>query len=128
MAMQNMAFASAFTENAALYRQSAGSDGVVGGVQVGYNWQRQPSGLVIGAAADFQGSGVDGNTTTTGSTPVFNFVNSATSEQNLNWFGTLRGRVGVPIGDRFMPFVSGGLAYGETDASANVALKGPRYH
>ena len=119
MAMQNMAFASAFTENAALYRQSAGS---------GYNWQRQPSGLVIGAAADFQGSGVDGNTTTTGSTPVFNFVNSATSEQNLNWFGTLRGRVGVPIGDRFMPFVSGGLAYGETDASANVALKGPRYH
>jgi outer membrane immunogenic protein len=33
-----------------------------------------------------------------------------------DWFGTARGRLGVAV-DRWMPYVTGGLAYGDVSAS-----------
>ena len=76
------------------------SAGVIGGGQVGYNYQIGGAGLggfgsgfLIGAEADFQGTSM-GNPT-----PQSNYYfgngwgpNASTS---LNWFGTVRGRVGI---------------------------------
>jgi len=122
-ALLNIAFANAISFARASYKQSNSVDGFFGGGQVGHNWQLSPGGLVVGIETDIQWSGIDGSATTTGTRS--GFVVKATSTQDLNWFGTLRGRIGVPVGgDRFMPFVSGGLAYGETDSSAIVTTQG----
>ena len=40
--------------------QTGTAGGVIGGAQVGYNFQFNPS-IVIGAEADFQGSSISGN-------------------------------------------------------------------
>jgi outer membrane immunogenic protein len=89
-------------------------DGVIGGGQIGYNWQANQ--WVFGLEADFQGSGQKGD----GSffiPAVGGFLalvipsTSITYEDKLNWFGTVRGRIGYAF-DRWLPYVTGGWAFG----------------
>ena len=96
--------------------QGINSAGAVGGDQVGYNWQFSPV-WVAGLEADIQASGLRGS---------FNrlaaFVPlSLNAEQKLNWFGTVRGRLGYLVNERILLFGTAGLAYGETEASASFA-------
>jgi outer membrane immunogenic protein len=70
-------------------------NGVMGGAQIGYNFQGGP--WVLGIEADIQGSGA--NDTFAG----YKFSNP--------WFGTVRGRAGYAI-NNILPYVTGGLAYG----------------
>ena len=97
-------------------------NGVIGGVQLGYNWQ---TGLwVWGIETDFQGSGEKGSTNflcgTTGTTcspgntaiPGGTAPVSASFNQKIEWFGTLRGRVGYTVTPDILFYATGGLAYG----------------
>jgi outer membrane immunogenic protein len=77
------------------------ADGFLGGVYTGYNYQF-PSNVVIGIEGDVtyhdqegSGGGVSANT---------------------DWNGTLRPRLGYAF-DRFMPYITGGLAVGNVEAS-----------
>ena len=79
--------------------------GVVGGT-VGYNYQIGPA--VLGAEGDIDWSGIKG-TTTTGACPA----GCTTSD---SWLSTLRARVGYAA-DRFMPYVTGGGAFGNINAA-----------
>ncbi|QTL02308.1 porin family protein [Aquabacter sp. L1I39] len=72
-------------------------DGWFGGGQVGYNYQFQNN-MLVGVEADLQGSDISGSA---------NNVNS-----KLDYFGTVRARLGYAY-DRFLPYVTGGLAYGK---------------
>lgn len=106
--------------------------GFTGGVQAGYNWQFSPN-WVYGFEADFQGSAMTRNVncvqacnTNTVIAPGFpaaffpvSFSNY-TDEQKLNWFGTVRGRVGYTNGPSLF-YVTGGLAYGEVERNASVS-------
>jgi outer membrane immunogenic protein len=74
-------------------------DGVLGGVQAGYNWQMNQ--FVFGIETDFQLSDGKGNVTS-GGVVVGNASN--------DWFGTIRGRVGYAF-DRWLLYVTGGGAY-----------------
>ena len=109
----------AFNVNNASLR--ARSTGVIGGAQLGYNWQM--GSLVAGLEADIQGSGIKGSAratsiiTSTGLPDPFGSLLS--SEPKLSWFGTVRGRLGVTVTPDLLLYGSGGLAYGEVDASAN---------
>ncbi|MBS0529921.1 MAG: porin family protein [Proteobacteria bacterium] len=81
--------------------------GGLGGGQIGYNWQT-PSvlgNLVFGLEADIQGSGMSdtGTSLTTAPPVVYN--------QSLDWFGTVRGRVGIASGP-VLAYVTAGYAYG----------------
>jgi outer membrane immunogenic protein len=99
--------------------------GVIGGAQVGYNWQM--GSIVTGLEADFQGSGIKG------SVPQTTFVDPsghvpgefAASSQKLSWFGTLRGRLGTTVTPGLLLYATGGLAYGQTEASANTHFVAP---
>ncbi len=82
---------------------SGGSGGVIGGAQIGYNWQA--SNLVFGLEADIQASGVRGNT---GAATLAGVTLSETDRQN--YFGTVRGRLGVANGP-WLFYVTGGWAY-----------------
>jgi outer membrane immunogenic protein len=75
---------------------------VVGGT-AGYNWQMNQ--FVFGLEGDMDWSNMRGSSA----------CGVATCETRNNWLGTVRGRVGYAF-DRFMPYLTGGLAVGDIKA------------
>lgn len=76
------------------------TDGFVGGGQIGYNQQFNQ--FVLGIETDLQGTGMSGKQSGAG---------VAGDKSRIPYFGTVRARAGYAI-DRFMPYVTGGFAYG----------------
>ncbi|HZR90749.1 MAG TPA: outer membrane protein [Bradyrhizobium sp.] len=112
-------------------------DGVVGGGQLGYNWQMQN--WLFGVEADIQGSDEKGSRTftcgigvCTPGTPVPGILPivipgpavPVTLSQKIEWFGTVRGRVGVLVDPRVLLYATGGLAYGEVKSSEVIGAAG----
>lgn len=100
--------------------------GGFGGAQIGYNWQTNTmfGRLVLGFEADIQGSGLRDDTTcllTCRAVPDI----SGRFDQRLDWFGTVRGRVGFANGTALRYF-TGGYAYGsvKTSITENLPLAG----
>jgi outer membrane immunogenic protein len=81
------------------------SGGLIGGT-VGYNWQFGQA--VIGAEGDIDWSGIKGTTTTV--------LCPGGCETRNKWLATARGRVGFSF-DRFLPYFTGGLAFGDINAN-----------
>lgn len=99
--------------------------GFLGGVQAGYNWQN--SGFVLGAEADFQGSAVkaeDSISLNAGGPGGLNLNGEAGTK--VQWFGTVRARVGVTPVDRLLVYGTAGLAYGKVKSyiNANASVGG----
>jgi len=108
------------TTGARLLSNSLGLSGVIGGAQAGYNWQPFNQPWVVGIEADIQGSGqkADGSFAVGGvaAPGVVGLPGeSIVYRDRLDWFGTLRGRVGWAMGERssWLPYITGGLAYGQ---------------
>ena len=122
-------------------------DGVIGGGQIGYNWQ---SGRwLFGLETDFQGANQSGSASAVcpGSVTSLNSacakghlgdspqgditafpVTSGLSEK-LDWFGTVRGRIGPTITPTLLAYVTGGLAYGNVSTTESVSganIPGPQ--
>ncbi|WP_031336417.1 outer membrane protein [Rhodopseudomonas sp. B29] len=82
--------------------------GAIGGGQIGYNWQTNSilGPLLLGVEADIQGSGMSDDRTR---------LNSLTGpvgySQKLDWFSTVRGRIGVVRGP-VVSYFTGGFAAG----------------
>jgi outer membrane immunogenic protein len=95
------------------------SSGVVGGIQAGYNFQINPM-WVIGVEADFNGADVRGGATLpqVGGNPTAQSVLVTT--QRLDWFGTVRGRLGITPIDKLLIYGTGGLAVGEQKATVSA--------
>ena len=95
----------------------SGNAGVIGGAQVGYNYQVSPM-FVVGGEADFQGSTLGGGYNGAYNAVVLDTINGGevagyTGATKLNWFGTVRGRVGVvPLSPALLVYGTGGFAYG----------------
>ena len=81
---------------------SSDLDGVIGGGQLGYNWQTGP--LVLGIEGDFQGSGERHSDSATIGGIGF------TVDQKIPWFATLRGRLGYAWGPAML-YVTGGASW-----------------
>ena len=93
---------------------SPSARGVIGGGQIGYNWQL-PSQWLIGLEADLQGSGIEGSDSQTQSGNHDTISTGVT--KSIDWFGTVRGRVGFLVTPQWLLYGTGGLAYGETKSS-----------
>jgi outer membrane immunogenic protein len=98
-------------------------NGGFSGLQSGYNWQIGPTWLV-GFENDFQYGKIKGSAgclVTCGTQPIFPFANyqSFSVTDRLNWFGTVRGRLGYVAGPTLL-YVTGGLAYGQVEREANL--------
>lgn len=93
--------------------------GFIGGGQVGYNFQT--GNVVFGLEADISWTSIDGSdSASTNATAVFFAENSRVS-QDLEWLGTVRGRIGYATGN-WLLFATGGLAYGEVDARYSLSV------
>jgi outer membrane immunogenic protein len=111
------------TTGTRLLSNSPGLNGVIGGGQIGYNWQPFNRPWVFGVEADIQGSGQksDGSFFVAGlAAPGIVY------QEGLDWFGTLRGRIGWAMGERsnWLPYITGGLAYGQGTISGNGTAGG----
>jgi outer membrane immunogenic protein len=105
----NDADVSDVTVNGAAYAYTGSklnTDGFSVGGQIGYNYQLLNN-IVLGIEADLQWA--DQSDT-----------NSLGDTAKVDYFGTVRGRVGYAV-DRFLPYVTGGLAY----AHGKVSLAYP---
>lgn len=92
--------------------------GFVGGVQAGYNWQSDR--FVYGVETDFQGSTIkaeDKINLSSGGAGGTDLDGKAGTK--VDWFGTVRARVGYAATDRFMVYGTGGLAYGHIKSYIN---------
>lgn len=105
------------------------SKGGIAGLQSGFNWQFDRRWLA-GLEADFDYSNIHGSGASNFlmfSNPLFGAVDDpratfrTTSE--LNWFGTVRGRLGFLPTQRALLYATGGLAYGRIGET--VALDTP---
>jgi outer membrane immunogenic protein len=95
--------------------------GGVGGLQLGYNWQR--GNWLAGFETDFDWSGINGKDTSPFMLgPVASKLEAA---ENLDWFGTIRARIGPKLSDNVLVYLTGGLAYGSVHDTARLnALAG----
>ena len=104
------------------------ASGALAGGQIGYNWQT--GSIVWGGEADIQWSGIKGSS-------AFNLACclpvtappgfAATSSQDLQWFGTVRGRLGVAVAERGLIYGTAGLIYGEEAISFSAVAPGITY-
>lgn len=105
-------------------QQTIKLNGPIFGGQIGFN--RQHGNWVWGVEVDAQWSGQDGNGTfsclpaaancnliTAG--PGFGIAPTASFEQSLEWFVTLRGRLGMLLAPTWLAYVTGGAAIGHID-------------
>lgn len=88
-------------------------NGGFGGVQVGYN--KQSGMLILGTEADFQFSRIYRSD----ADPVVSPTPLVETSADLQWFGTLRGRLGIAV-DRLNVYGTGGLAYGHARGEITV--------
>ena len=94
------------------------SSGVLGGVQIGYNYQFAPT-WVAGIEADFQFSDISGS----GTTPYAGGVVVSSANQDIKSFGTVRARLGYLATDTLLVYATGGFAYAQlnNDVAMNIA-------
>jgi outer membrane immunogenic protein len=100
------------------FSESQKIDGVIGGLQTGYNYQF--GAWVWGWETDFQWSGQKGGSTFTGTlaTVVGPVPATLTTDHKLEWFGTARSRLGFLWGQNVLVYGTAGIAYGQVKDSA----------
>ncbi|MBZ9821920.1 outer membrane protein [Mesorhizobium sp. CA4] len=91
------------------------ASGFLGGIQAGYNWQVGQ--FVYGVEADFQGSDVKAEIS----------LGGPSLEAKVDWFGTVRARIGYTPVDRFLVYGTGGLAYGHEKLDTSGLGGGPSF-
>lgn len=94
----------------------ADANGFIGGGQIG--WNVQSGAFVWGIEADISYSGMDDSISVT--TTVGGAVHATTASKELDWFGTLRARLGTLVNDRSLLYVTGGLAYGHASLDSSI--------
>jgi outer membrane immunogenic protein len=102
---------------ASTFAGSYGAGGVLGGGQIGANYQFTNH-WVIGFEADIDGSSLNGSSTNC-STGAAGTVGCAGVSTKFNDFGTVRGRLGY-AGDNLLLYGTGGWAWGQSSTTSNL--------
>jgi outer membrane immunogenic protein len=99
---------------------SLNASGGLGGGQVGYDWQFGGRG-VVGIEADIAAASLKSSA----SVPMTLFGTQPATfgvDRSIDWFGTVRGRIGFLAAPDLLIYATGGFAYGKVSESANVSL------
>jgi len=90
--------------------------GAFGGGQIGYNFQIAPH-WVVGIEGDLEASNINDEV----SADENLYGSSVSGKTTVDWFGTLRGRVGY-TGDRWMVYGTAGLAFGSVKSGYSIDI------
>ncbi|MGY3035564.1 outer membrane immunogenic protein [Bradyrhizobium sp. USDA 4354] len=98
--------------------------GVTGGLQAGYNWQLGGKWLA-GVEGDLSAASLRGSGRET--TPLLPpaFTHTISAEQKVDWWGTMRGRLGVLISPSVLLYGTGGFAVGGVRTFSDYMFNGP---
>jgi outer membrane immunogenic protein len=105
------------------FRRSNEETSFTGGGQIGYNWQF--GSVVAGLETDLNFADI--NVRRSGSTttdlgfffPGASITETLAARSSVEWFGTVRGRLGFLPTERLMIYGTGGLAYGDVKTRAS---------
>jgi outer membrane immunogenic protein len=95
---------------------SGDASGVVGGGQIGYNWQSQQ--FVYGLEADISAADIGVSETIVVPGAVLN------ASASIDWLATIRGRVGVMVQPNLLIYGTAGLAIVNAEAHGSVTAVG----
>jgi outer membrane immunogenic protein len=99
----------------AFFSDTTHPDGVIGGGQLGYNWQ--VGNAVFGIESDIQGSDQRDSLSLAALATPLGAVGLSQADKE-NWFGTTRGRLGfAPGGSNWLLYGTGGVAYGDVHSA-----------
>jgi outer membrane immunogenic protein len=103
----------AFTDAGAFVSSASNTrDGLLGGLQAGFNWMAWPS-ILIGIEADIDAADIKyTNVSTTG-------TGTSSTESKDDWFGTVRGRLGYAM-NNWLFYGTGGFAWMHDKATRTV--------
>jgi outer membrane immunogenic protein len=93
-------------------------DGFIGGGQLGYNYQIGSA--LIGLEADFDGTSISKSASFTSAASVLGTTLTTSAKAQLDYLGTVRGRLGFTPTERLLVYGTGGLAYGDVKTTASV--------
>jgi outer membrane immunogenic protein len=110
--------ATGFPAATSYFSASGGAGGVIGGGQIGANYQFTNH-WVIGVEADIDGASVSGSSSQCSFNTAGTAVGCATTTNKLNDFGTVRGRLGY-AGDNLLFYGTGGWAWAQGSTSSNL--------
>src|SRR3954447_18691437 len=102
--------------------------GVIGGGQIGYNWQVNQ--FVLGMEADAVGSGLKGSTASASRTIGAPFLAVPVTQTvtadfgHIEWMASFRGRAGFAVNQALF-YVTGGAAVAEFGGSTTTVVNGP---
>lgn len=103
--------------------------GFIGGGQIGYMWNPIDR-IMSGVELDFSGIAGSGNNSTinvaqfVNYTPESYWISNTNLNKNLQYLGTVRGRLGYLITPDLLAYGSGGFAYGGTSFSSTITQIG----
>lgn len=105
------------------YTLDTDSDGIVGGGELGYNWQLNKW-FMLGAEADFSGSGMSGDHYESPLVSAFGGTREGEIGVGhaIDWFGTVRGRIGFIPTCRLLIYGTGGFAYAHSHDFGDVGF------
>jgi outer membrane immunogenic protein len=104
------------------------NSGVIGGGQVGYNWQVNQ--FVLGVEADAVGTGLNGSSASASRTfgppilPVTVTQTVTVDFGHIDWMASFRGRAGFAVNQALF-YVTGGGAVAEIGGSRTTVVNGP---
>ncbi len=99
---------------------NSNSGGVVGGGQIGYNFQIGQM-FVAGVEADIQGTSIGSGGGNWGWGWGFWNTGFNGSAARVDWFGTVRGRVGITLlNPQLLIYGTGGFAYGDVSGNGPI--------
>jgi outer membrane immunogenic protein len=111
--------------------QTTNAGAFIGGGQAGYNFQFQQN-FLVGLEADIQGvAGGNGSLSSANIAPLGpspgggysageTIVTSISTRKQIDYFGTVRGRLGYLVLPTLLIYGTGGLAYGGVSSSASI--------
>ncbi len=98
-------------------------NGAILGGQVGYNWQstNQVTGIEADLSwADMRGTAIESPIILNNGTSLPGAGNNLAIHHSIDWFGTLRGRIGLATASNWLIYATGGLAFGGVKFSGNL--------
>ena len=123
IALPGSVFAQALNPISASASNSDKASSWVAGAHVGYNWQG--GAWVYGLEADISAINLNSEMNTVFLLPIPIPPPTANANAEVNWYGTLRGRLGWSSGPVLL-YGTGGLAYGRVELNSSISA-GPLF-